>query len=176
MCRFRYWNGWKNGTPASYGCCGPTREEFQERFPQRHLELLAEMPWYEAIDNYVFVHAGLSEYVAVEAQLDFLRQKDLSKVESLGYGTYRPGSGMPDQLAHKGWERTNCPAWGRIIVTGHNKYRERADFVASNRLGLHSCACERTMNPRLPLHCALLRRGARDLTMQGDAPQQFRVY
>jgi len=171
----RYWNGWKNSTPASYGS-RDDRAHFCERFPERHLALLEDLPWFEHIDNYVFVHAGLSVADPVEDQLAFLRQKDLSGLSSSGYENYRRNGGMPDQITHKGWARTNSEAWGCLLVTGHNKYPDRVDFIASHRLGLHSCACERCFNPRLPLHCALLRRGATDLMSPGGAPMQFKVH
>mmetsp|Transcript_171093 Transcript_171093/g.415896 ORF Transcript_171093/g.415896 Transcript_171093/m.415896 type:complete len:414 (-) Transcript_171093:12-1253(-) len=170
-----FWNGWKAGTPHSYGSHDSVTS-FRARFPTRHRRLLEGLPWYERIDSYVFVHAGLSMRTPVEEQLRFLDAKDLSQLHSSGYTAWKAGAtGMPDQITNKDWAQSNSPSWGCIVVTGHNKYSSGSDYLASHRLGLHSCACERIFDADLPLHCALLKRGARDLTRSADAPRQFKV-
>lgn len=88
------------------------------------------------------------------------------------------GVGM---VSNKAWAKLNDPDWGLVVVTGHNKYNHTCregdrvggkgrrvrkgegvgaddvpNFVASHRIGFHSCSCQLLLNPKLSLHCALL--------------------
>jgi len=179
----RWWQRWhgfwnyRSSTPEGYGLpASCSLDQFRDAFPRRHLDFLEDLPWFHQEDGYIFVHAGLATGVPVETQLTFLEAKDLSqpRLSNSGFETYKGmslGYGMPDQLTHKGWAETNDPAWGQIVVTGHNKYATHSNVVLSNRLGLHSGVCEGG-----PLHCALLRRGAIDLSKPEGAPlAQFNV-
>jgi hypothetical protein len=181
-----FWKSWEVGTPANYGLphgCGP--QAFRDAFPDRHRRLLEELPWCVRLDGYVFVHAGLQAVDAsldstAESQLCFLDNKDLGALRRDGggvYDTHRGGGyGMPDQVTSKAIDETSSAAWGAIVVTGHNKYETQRDFVAPHRLGMHSCACRRTRDVEgNPLHCALLARGAQDLTAAGSEPKSFTV-
>jgi hypothetical protein len=166
---FERWHKWfaNKGwaTSEQYGGAA-TREAFAANFPPAHHQFLLSLPWFVEVNQYLFVHAGLrlAEEESVESQLAFLRNKDLSDLSRHVYGGGAPGKyGLPDQLTHKGWSRTNDPSWGVVVVTGHNKYADKygedcADFEGSHRIGFHSCACAITRNPVLPLHCALLPR------------------
>lgn len=147
-------------TAMQYGAA--TEEEFNAKFPVSHRNFLLSLPWYIKSDQYIFVHAGLRmvDEESVASQLQFLDRRDLSDLNRHKYsgGKY----GIPDQLAHKGWCCSNDPRWEYVVVTGHNKYarfRDCEDFVASHRIGFHSCACAILFNHDLPLHCALLARG-----------------
>ena len=154
-----WWNRWKcfwnpgYGTPAAYGV--DTHNKFKQTFP--HSLLLESLPWYHKEDGYVFVHAGLREGVHSSEQIEYLDRKDLSadkeKWQTYNFDRYSTHYGMPDQLTNKTFATTNDPAWGCIVVTGHNKYLDQKNFTASNRLGLHAGSCEGG-----PLHCAILPR------------------
>ena len=148
-----FWND--GGTPGAYGTS--TQKTFEKKFP--HADLLKKLPWYHREGVYVFVHAGLKFGVHFSEQLEYLDQKDLSvreeEYQTYRYDTYKTRYGMPDQLTHKGWAKTNDPTWGCIVVTGHNKYSNQKNFIASHRLGLHSGSCRGHS-----LHCAILPRGA----------------
>ena len=157
-----------------------TQEEFVANFPVAHFNYLQSLPWYIVSDQYLFVHAGLrlTSSESVESQLDFLTRKDLSNLHGHTYSG--GGYGMPDQLVHKGWCRTNDPNWGYVVVTGHNKYAasyldDTDDFVASHRIGFHSCACAILINATLPLHCALLPRGTHGSCVMDYPPHFFSV-
>ena len=147
-----FWNH-HEGTPYAYRT--RTREAFAENFP--HTEMIESLPWYHAEGGYVFVHAGLKTGESHETQLAYLDRKDLSvqkeEYQTYRYAQYKTRYGMPDHIANKEWARTNDPAWGCIVVTGHNKYPNGLNFVASHRLGLHSGSCRGD-----PIHCAILPR------------------
>lgn len=168
----RWTRGFQNGggqTHLQYDAT--TQEQFTAKFPAHHRAWLRGLPWYLSMDGYLFVHAGIRnpELQSVEDQLRYLDTKDLSDVDhrvdhphEYGGGNY----GMPDQLTNKNWARRNYPQTGYIVVTGHNKFgsgnptKEKADFVASHRIGLHACSCAIWSNKNLSLHCALLPRRA----------------
>lgn len=158
--KIQWWKRWKyfwndGGTPGAYDI--GTQKTFEEKFP--YTDLLKNLPWYSREDRYVFVHAGLKNGVHFSEQLEYLDQKDLSvreeEYQTYRYDTHETRYGMPDQLTHKGWAETNDPTWGCIVVTGHNKYSNQKNFIASHRLGLHSGSCRGDS-----LHCAILPRGA----------------
>lgn len=181
-----YWQRWTYNwmnpggeTPLQYGKC-TTQQKFAAKFPQLHYDYLVSLPWFLELDRYIFVHAGLNKVSkqSVEEQLRFLSFKDLRDLRGHTYGG--GGYGMPDQLIHKGWARTNDPNWQRIVVTGHNKYAKKygddtVDFIDSHRIGFHSCACAMSVNDQLPLHCALLPRGPIGSTTFDLRPQFFGV-
>ena len=143
----RFWNpGY--GTPELYGCSpGCSVDAFRDAFPADHKRFLLALPWHVDLDGYVFVHAGLHEDTAahpLDAQLAFLRARDLSRLAASGFESYKGGGyGMPDHITNKEWKAVSTPRWGRIVVTGHNKYGNHADLVTPHRLGLHSAACVR---------------------------------
>jgi hypothetical protein len=181
-----YWGRWGNfqcptmkslATQVQYNCT--TREEFQKKFPEHHWKWLRSLPFYLKIDQYLFVHAGIRDpqIEPLPVQLDFLDKRDLSDLSS---HVYRGGGyGLPDQLANKDWSRSNYPVGEYVVVTGHNKYCEGAEadnFVASHRIGFHSCACQiSAIEPSLSLHCGLLPRGPLGITTEACQPIFFGV-
>uniref|UniRef100_A0A0G4HM91 Calcineurin-like phosphoesterase domain-containing protein n=1 Tax=Chromera velia CCMP2878 TaxID=1169474 RepID=A0A0G4HM91_9ALVE len=160
----RFWNE-GSSTPEVYGCeTGGSVEEFRSKFPKRHVEFLKSLPWVLEVGRFVFVHAGMRAGTsdALEPQIVFLKKKDLSGLKASGFENYKGGGyGMPDQVCDKGLKDVDCPEWGRVVVSGHNKYKPGEDFVGKFRLGLHSCVCQRTEGKaNAALHCALLRPDA----------------
>ena len=163
----QWWDRWTHfwnedgSTPGAYSVS--TQTTFKEQFP--HADLLEHLPWYHKEDGYVFVHAGLKQGVHFSEQITYLDLKDLcvkeDEYQMYQYDIYKTRYGMPDQLTNKGWENTNDPDWGCIVVTGHNKYLGRKNFISSHRLGLHSGSCEGHS-----LHCAILPRGATQMTQE----------
>ena len=153
--------------------------------PHHHKKYLEELPLFLLIEPYLFVHAGIRdpEVQPLEEQLAFLIKRDLSDMPIFDaikcptghcYGRGR-NYGIPDQLANKDWNKSNYPAAEVIVVTGHNKYEEERNFVASHRIGFHSCACWIPMFPDVPLNCAILRRGRKGQSVDDLPPLFFTV-
>mmetsp|Transcript_37295 Transcript_37295/g.69473 ORF Transcript_37295/g.69473 Transcript_37295/m.69473 type:complete len:331 (-) Transcript_37295:4043-5035(-) len=178
-----WWHRWSQlfcirGGETAWQYSAKTHEEFVQNFPQHHFEFLRDLPWVLELEQYIFVHAGLrlAGEEVVEEQLRFLYSKDISDLSRHVYA--RGGYGLPDQLSNKNWAKLNDPEWGRVVVTGHNKYSHRsdaADFVASHRIGFHACACQILFKPGLPLHCALLPRAPPGTTTSEARPDFFSV-
>ena len=177
--------------------------EFVKNFPRHHFEFLRALPWSLSIAHYIFVHAGLrlASEESVASQIQFLAKRDLSDLRRHVYA--RGGYGLPDQLCNKEWACLNDPAWERVVVTGHNKYSHRdrhrdrdrgrdrgrgrrgggggvhdvPDFVASHRIGFHSCACQLLLHPEVSLHCALLPTSSSSCSLPfpttDEAPPRF---
>jgi hypothetical protein len=174
----RYFANQGGSTSAQYGAA--TQAEFVCKFPAHHYNYLESLPWYIILDQYIFVHAGLraAGEESVTSQLAYLDSKDLSDLSKHVY--QGGGYGLPDQLCNKHWSRTNDPAWGAVVVTGHNKYAKKytdncPDFVESHRIGFHSCSCAISLNRDLPLHCALLSRGPKGSTVPLFPPTFYEV-
>lgn len=159
--------------------------ELLSNIPPHHLKYLQELPLFLLIEPYLFIHAGIRdpEVQSLEEQLSFLTKRDLSdmpifdaKACPTGH-SYGRGSnyGIPDQLANKDWDESNYPTAEVIVVTGHNKYDEEQNFLATHRIGFHSCACMIQMFPTLPLNCALLKRGKIGQTIDDLPPLFFSV-
>lgn len=105
----RYANGRAAWTPSQYGATSLC--DFERRMTAEHRDFLAGLPWYRALNGYVFVHAGL-EPGPVKSQLDYL---DLRCLRSLKLGH------QPPQLRDKSLATVNDPNWGVIVVSGHTK-------------------------------------------------------
>lgn len=135
----RYTNGYEVRTPTQYGA--KTLAEFRQKFAPSHWRFLAELPWARRVGDYVFVHAGL-EKGPVEPQLAELESRDMSGYEALQ---------QPPALRDKKRARVFDPAWSAVVVSGHTKHTDKKDFVAVNRICLHSATCELQ-----PLHAVLL--------------------
>jgi hypothetical protein len=160
-------------------------EQFKMSFLDNHREFLERLPWYVKIDQYLFVHAGVRDPAVepLDEQLAYLDRRDLRdmpifdavscpKGHQHGRGT---NYGIPDQLTNNAWGRANHPQAGCVVVTGHHKYASARDFVASHRVGLHSCACEIQHDPAARLRCALLPRGPPGATTDDCPPVFFSV-
>eukprot|EP00756_Hemistasia_phaeocysticola_P055515 Hpha_TRINITY_DN31465_c0_g1::TRINITY_DN31465_c0_g1_i1::g.145374::m.145374 len=164
---FEKWNWYANPHPRDecytyrqYGAT--TQAEWAQRLGEdkpEHLQFLRQLPWYKQIGSFLFVHAGLypEQVVPKSEQLCQLDTRDVSKCQS----TRRQ---LPDQVQFKkrdwkapdgtDFERLSDPEWGAVVVTGHNKFdgHEGENWIASNRVALHSCACADGA-----LHCFIIR-------------------
>lgn len=135
----RYTNGHEVRTATQYGA--KTLVEFREKFEPSHWRFLADLPWARRVGDYVFVHAGL-EKGPIEPQLAELEGRDLS-----AYGALQ----QPPAVRDKKRARVFDPTWSAVVVSGHTKHADKKDFVAPNRICLHSATCELQ-----PLHAVLL--------------------
>ena len=153
--------------------------------PAHHKKYLQELPFFFKTDQYLFVHAGIRDpkVESLEEQLAFLSKRDLSNLPVFNaelcpkghrYGRGR-NYGLPDQIVNKDWSKVNYPDAKYVVVTGHNKYKDEKNFVASHRIGFHSCACRIQSRPQSALNCAILRRGYLGQTTADLPPLFFSV-
>lgn len=117
-----------------------TLAEFIDVFPAHHKKFLSELRLYLIFDQYLFIHAGIRNPAeeTVQEQLSFLDARSFSDLSRHTYGC-GTNYGLPDQVVHKGWSKDNYPNELYVVVTGHNKYKDDRNFVASHRIGFNAC-------------------------------------
>ncbi|MCA9048205.1 MAG: metallophosphoesterase [Planctomycetaceae bacterium] len=94
-------------TFASYGVPHGDLDGLREALPQRHADLISDLPWSVEHRHYLFVHAGLDNNLPFNTQISILRQRDytLAHPPWLYDKSFVRGSAAPD-----------CPV---TVVVGH---------------------------------------------------------
>ena len=64
-------------TFASYGVPFGELDALREALPERHAQLISDLPWSVEHAQYLFVHAGLDNNLPFEMQVNILRQRRL---------------------------------------------------------------------------------------------------
>lgn len=132
-------------TPLQYGM---DVTSLPNNVPYEHKKFLVELNLYYKIGNYVFVHSGLDPAIDADKQLAFLDKKNFAHI---GFPH------IPSQLRSKQFSRVSHPG-KYIVVSGHNKFYDKKNFVAPKRLVFHSGSCQGDN-----VHCALLPEHATSL-------------
>jgi serine/threonine protein phosphatase 1 len=94
-------------TFASYGVPFGELDALREALPERHAQLMSDLPWSVEHAQYLFVHAGLDNNLPFEMQVNILRQRD--------YSLAHPAWLYDKQFVHTG-PGTDCPV---TVVVGH---------------------------------------------------------
>jgi serine/threonine protein phosphatase 1 len=102
-------------TFASYGVKFGDLAELSRVVPQAHKKLLASLPWLVEHDDFLVVHAGLSNRMPLETQLAVLRERDFT--------LHRP-----EWLCERNLAFDDPPAdCERTVISGH-VYVERVEM------------------------------------------------
>lgn len=99
-------------TFASYGVEHGDLDSLREALPERHREILSDLPWSVEHSQYLFVHAGLDVNLPFDTQVNILRQRDytLAHPPWLYDKSFVHGSAAPD-----------CPV---TVVVGHTPLKQ----------------------------------------------------
>jgi len=107
-----WWKQWgRNFGGGSTGRAyrSSSAKELAERMPKEHQTFLQDLPWYLETEEYVFVHAGLTNE-PVARQLESLAHRELPP---------DPRHTSPQLRGDKA--TLSNPLWGKTVVSGHHK-------------------------------------------------------